>query len=213
MCRDGRSAPTTSMATGRLDLVVPPRHMLHVHDLSVLLREWRWHVIALLAPNGGERVFATRPTTIRWTVSGASSVDVELSRNGGTTYVAIPGCTGLAGSATSCIWTPASPATSTARIRVTARGGSGLPVTDASDANFTISTATPSITVTIAEHGGPLERRLDAHDPVESQPRARLVRAHRAVAQRRWYLGERRADGLERRGGVPARSRGRSPVR
>ena len=104
--------------------------------------------VALVSPNGGERVFATRPTTIRWTVSGASSVDVELSRNGGTTYVPIAGWTGLAGSATSCVWTPAGPATSTARIRVTARPAFGTPVTDASDANFAISTATPTITVT-----------------------------------------------------------------
>jgi Bacterial Ig domain/Divergent InlB B-repeat domain len=104
--------------------------------------------VAVVAPNGGERVFASIPTPIQWTVSGASSVDVELSRNGGTSYAAIAGCTGLAGTTTSCTWTPTGPGTSNARIRVTARASGGTNVSDTSDANFTISASAPSITVT-----------------------------------------------------------------
>ena len=92
--------------------------------------------VNLVAPNGGERVFANVPTAIRWTSDGAAtSFDVELSRNSGATFTPIAACTALPGSATSCTWTPAGPNSSTARIRVTARNGSNT-ATDASDARL-----------------------------------------------------------------------------
>ena len=104
--------------------------------------------VAVESPNGGERVFANVPTTVRWTASGnPTSFDVELSRNGGTTFAPTPGCSGLAGTASSCVWTPVAPAGTTLRVRVTARNGSGA-VSDVSDADFTLSTATPTVTVT-----------------------------------------------------------------
>ena len=103
--------------------------------------------VTVVSPNGGEKLFANVPTTIHWTATGAISFDVALSRNGGVTYVAIAGCTGVSGSATSCAWTPTGPATTTALVRVTARSGTTTAV-DASNAVFSIATASPSITVT-----------------------------------------------------------------
>jgi hypothetical protein len=104
--------------------------------------------VTVVSPNGGERVFVNVPTTVRWNATGATSFDVALSRNGGTSFTNVAGCTGLPGSATSCIWTPSGAGTSTARIRVTASRGGGETASDASDANFSIITAAPSVTVT-----------------------------------------------------------------
>jgi hypothetical protein len=107
--------------------------------------------VTVVSPNGGEKVFAAVPIAIQWSASGdggLSSFDVAVSRNNGTSYTAIPGCTGLAGSLRSCSWTPTGPATSTARVRVMAHGASGATVSDASDAVFTVSTVVPSITLT-----------------------------------------------------------------
>ena len=104
--------------------------------------------VAVVAPNGGEKLFANVPVTIRWTSQGApTSFDVALSRNGGSTYTPIATCAGLPGSAQSCSWTPTGAATSNALIRVTATGGAGT-ASDVSNAVFQIATGTPSVTVT-----------------------------------------------------------------
>ncbi len=100
--------------------------------------------VALLAPNGGLKVFSGVPSLIRWTVTGAATIDVHLSRNGGATFAPIAGCTDLPGSATSCSWTPAGPATLNAVVRVTARGGAST-ATDQSDGRFTIAIGRPAI--------------------------------------------------------------------
>ena len=104
--------------------------------------------VTLRSPNGGEKLFVNTPWTIQWDVAGATSIDVDISTNGGVTYVPIAECTGLPGSATSCAWLPTGLATTTARVRVRAHGAAGETAMDASDASFTISTAVPSVTVT-----------------------------------------------------------------
>ena len=73
---------------------------------------------------------------------------VALSRDGGTTYTPIAACSGLPGTAQSCVWTPTGPATTTALVRVTARGGGATSVSDASNAPFAITGNTPTVTVT-----------------------------------------------------------------
>jgi hypothetical protein len=103
---------------------------------------------SVLSPNGGEKLFVNVPTVIRWSASGAAAIDVALSRNSGGSYTALAGCTGLSGSATSCNWTPTGSATTGARIRVTARDSGSATAVDVSDTVFTISSATPSVTVT-----------------------------------------------------------------
>jgi hypothetical protein len=103
--------------------------------------------VTVVAPNGGEKLFANFLTTIRWTATGATSFDVALSRNGGVSYTAIAGCTALPWPATTCAWTPTGPATTSALIRVTARDASGAAV-DTSNSSFAISTAVPTLAVT-----------------------------------------------------------------
>jgi hypothetical protein len=104
--------------------------------------------LRVTSPNGGEKVFANVASIIRWSPTASTAFDVQLSRNGGATYTAIPGCTGLAATATECQWLPSGPATSTARVRVVAHAISGSVATDDSDANFEIATAPPLLTVT-----------------------------------------------------------------
>jgi beta-lactamase superfamily II metal-dependent hydrolase len=104
--------------------------------------------VTTTAPNGGEKVFANVPVTIQWMAAGApTGFDVALSRNGGGAYTPIASCTGLPGTARTCVWTPTGPGTTNALVRVTARDAVGT-VSDASDAPFTISTSTPTIIVT-----------------------------------------------------------------
>ncbi len=104
--------------------------------------------VTVISPNGGERVFVSVPTTIRWSVTGATSIDIELSKNGlNGGYFPIPGCTGLAGSATSCPWTPSGSGSNAASVRITARAGAATAV-DKSNAVFLLSASSPAITVT-----------------------------------------------------------------
>ncbi len=107
--------------------------------------------VTLIAPNGGERLFTGSPYTIRWTATddvGVTAVDVAVSADGGTTFAAVAGCTGLPGSAQSCTWTTPGPATTQGRIRVTARDAAGNSGSATSAANFTIVSGTPSLTIT-----------------------------------------------------------------
>ena len=98
--------------------------------------------VIVQSPNGGEQLPKGVPFTIRWIATGKakpnpSSFDVALSRNGGSTFSNIAGCTNLSGASRSCTWTP-STTSSDARIRVTARDSSGAKVADTSNASFVI---------------------------------------------------------------------------
>ena len=97
--------------------------------------------VTVQSPNGGEPLLKGVPFTIQWTATGKakpnpSSFDVALSRNGGSTFSNIAGCTNINGALRSCTWTP-STTSSDARIRVTARQ-LGVNVADTSDASFVI---------------------------------------------------------------------------
>ncbi len=104
-------------------------------------------IIELVAPLGGEKLFAGIPATIQWTVTGAVGIDVELSRDGGATFAAIPECAGLPGSATSCVWTPTGPRTSRAQIRVAAHNAAGASVSDVTTGAIEIATAAPRLEI------------------------------------------------------------------
>ena len=104
--------------------------------------------VQVLSPNGGEKVFVGVPTTISWAATGATgTLDVEVSRNSGSVVHTDRRLRQSARGITSCGWTPTTPASTTALIRVTAHP-SGPAVSDVSDAVFTMSNAAPSITVT-----------------------------------------------------------------
>ncbi len=103
--------------------------------------------VAVMTPNGGEKVFTGTPYTIAWSAAGATSFDVAASADGGATYSNIAGCTGLAGSARSCVWGAPAPVTANARIRVTARDAGGS-LADTSNAAFSLVSGSGSLTVT-----------------------------------------------------------------
>src|SRR5688572_15745353 len=88
--------------------------------------------VKVVAPNKGERAYVGAAYLIEWTSTGTiNSFDAELSTDGGTTYGAITGCTGLAGGVRQCWWTPSAVAAS-ARVRVVAHPPIVAPVLDAS---------------------------------------------------------------------------------
>ena len=88
--------------------------------------------ITVTSPNGGETLTAGTTATITWTWSGSiSTVNIDYSTNGGSTWTSIVTGTANDGSHS---WTVPSTATTQGRVRV-----SGGTATDMSNANFTIS--------------------------------------------------------------------------
>ena len=121
---------------------------------NLLLYSWWVHstvpAVAVVRPNGGERAFVGSPYRISWTASdpdGLSRIDVGVSTDGGATYSAVAGCTNLAASRQTCMWTPAG-ATAQARVRVIARDTAGDSGSDISNSTFSVVTGTPAIAVT-----------------------------------------------------------------
>ena len=104
--------------------------------------------VTLTAPNDGEKLFSGTPYTIQWTASGAASFSVAASIDGGATYVVVPGCSNLAGTARSCVWVAPGPVTSNGRIRVTAEDSNGVAISDVSNAAFSMATGTATLLVT-----------------------------------------------------------------
>ena len=96
--------------------------------------------LSVTAPNGGESYAAGTSQTVRWAASGLSSVRVELSTNGGSTWTVLS--SGTSASTGSLAWTVPSTATTAARVRVSDAAGSGLA--DTSDAAFTLTTSAPA---------------------------------------------------------------------
>src|SRR5205807_1619479 len=92
-------------------------------------------VVSLTAPNGGEALQPGQAFAITWSATdnvGVASVDLAYSTDGGATYpnaiaTAIPNSGSYA-------WTVTGPATSTARVRVTAHDVTCSSAADASDA-------------------------------------------------------------------------------
>lgn len=97
-------------------------------------------LVAAVYPNGGEELTIGSPATILWNASDNVAVtQVELAYS--TTGVAGPFTTIASGlpNTGSFAWTVAGPATTDARLRVTARDAASNAPTDASDASFTIA--------------------------------------------------------------------------
>jgi hypothetical protein len=83
--------------------------------------------------------------SIRWThnLASTSTSNITISRDGGATWSLLAGNVVNGSLSGTYSWTVSGPATTQARIRVTATGGSPL---DASDVSFTI--AAPALTIT-----------------------------------------------------------------
>ena len=107
--------------------------------------------IAVVRPNGGEKLLTGSAYTIEWTAAdagGVSSFSVFVSTNGGGTFNPVPGCGAIGGALRRCVWSAPGPTTSAGRILVVATDSSGHTGTDGSDASFTIAAGTGSITLT-----------------------------------------------------------------
>jgi PKD repeat protein len=112
----------------------------------VTVRDTTAPTVTITSPSGTQ-IFTGMPYTITWAASDngvLASFDVAVSSNGGASFTAIPGCTGLAGSSRSCVWSSPGPATSQGRVLVTARdesgnSGSGLSSFTAVDPVLTVT--------------------------------------------------------------------------
>ena len=97
--------------------------------------------ITVTSPNGGESWAAGASRNITWNSSNVTgNVNIQLSRNGGSTWTTIISGTANDGSQS---WTVSGAATTQARIRVVSANNSSI--SDSSNSNFTIS-STPSST-------------------------------------------------------------------
>ena len=94
--------------------------------------------VTVTSPNGGESWAGGSAHSVTWTSSGVTSVKLEYTLDG-TTWSTIVAST--AASAGSYAWTVPNSATTAAKVRVT---DTGSAATDASNAAFTITTATPA---------------------------------------------------------------------
>lgn len=118
-------------------------------DVNKAIRACAIPSVSLIAPNGLEKLFVGSPFVVQWTSSsliGLASQDVLLSTDGGLTYPTTL-ASGLAGTANSFSWTP-SATCAFCRIKVVAHDTSGNQGSAASKSNFTVTTGTPSITLT-----------------------------------------------------------------
>ncbi len=89
-------------------------------------------------PNGGEVLGVGQPATLRWAASddvSVTSVDLELSRDGGATFEPI--VTGIPNDG-SYLWTVTGPVSPACRLRVTAHDADAHEVSDLSNGNWTI---------------------------------------------------------------------------
>jgi hypothetical protein len=106
--------------------------------------------VTVMAPNGGEKVFADSSYLIRWTASddiALASLDVFVSADAGQGFTPIAECQDLPGSAASCLWLAPAPLTLTAIVRIAAEDTSGNSASDDSDAVFKIHSGTAKVTV------------------------------------------------------------------
>lgn len=126
-------------------------------------------VVAVTAPNGGEAALVGAVDSLRWEASddvGVTAIDLELSRDGGTTWeglaAGVPN-TGAFG------WIVTGPLTSNARLRVTAHDAKGHATADASDAPWRITDG-----VTAIAPGPPAATRLHDVSPNPAHGRATI---------------------------------------
>jgi hypothetical protein len=92
--------------------------------------------LAITSPNGGESWTVSSTHTVTWTSNGVSTVTIELSTDGGTTYTAL-----VSGISNADSWNWTLPTNVAAACRIKVRDASDANVFDVSDANFAIAVA------------------------------------------------------------------------
>jgi hypothetical protein len=120
--------------------------------------------VTVTYPNGGETLTAGNTAAVTWTSQGSfSTVDIDYSTNGGSSWTAIVSGTANDGSYN---WTVPAAATTQGRVRV-----SGGTASDMSNANFTISV--PSSYASLP-YGTGFESGLDAYWTTTSTANGRI---------------------------------------
>ena len=157
--QDGNVVGTNPLLTLTLPLGTHPFTLTVRDDFGgaatdsavVVVQDTTAPAVTVTAPEG-QTLLTGVPLVIQWTVGdiGAlASADVFFSADGGASFVPIPECTGLPGSASSCNWTLPGPASTAARVRVIVRDASGNA--GQNDAGFVL--VDPSLTVTAPAPG------------------------------------------------------------
>ena len=95
--------------------------------------------VTVTSPNGGESWAGGSSHAVTWTSSNVTNVKLDYSLDGGATWTLITGSTSA--STGSYTWTVPSSASTNAKVRVSDTGSSA---SDASNAAFTITTASPA---------------------------------------------------------------------
>ena len=111
-------------------------------------------LVAVLSPNGGETVAAGSVASVSWSASdnvAVSTVDVDVSMDGGTTWSSVAAGVANTGSAS---WNVPNTPTVTALARVTAHDASGNSGTAASASDFTIADQTSPLVTLTSPNGG-----------------------------------------------------------
>jgi beta-lactamase superfamily II metal-dependent hydrolase len=111
-------------------------------------------VVSVTSPNGGETVAAGAPRSVTWSATdnvAVSTVDLEYSSNGGSSWSGIASGLGNSGSFS---WpVPNAPSTQ-ALVRITAHDAAGNLASDASNAMFSIADQTAPTIAVLSPNGG-----------------------------------------------------------
>ena len=113
-------------------------------------------VVTILIPNGGEVLPGSSRFRILWSALGTiASCDVLLSTDSGESYTAL--ATNLPGTQSSYLWMPGTISTRQGRIRVVCTDTQNRRAVDDSDADFTVDSTPPQVTV-LTPNGGEVIR-------------------------------------------------------
>ena len=109
-------------------------------------------VVTVLIPNGGEILPGSSRFRILWSALGTiTACDVLLSTDGGASYTLLAG--NLPGTQSSYLWMPGTISTRRGRIRVACTDTQNRRAVDDSDADFTVDSTPPQVTVLTPDGG------------------------------------------------------------
>jgi hypothetical protein len=147
-----RTRETINNEQKRIAAVNPLQTVLDALEVDLDTSDAAPPTITVTNPDGGEVWPVGTTQTIQWTSTGSmANVKIELSRDGGASFVTLLASTPNDGSQS---WSVTGPTTTTALIRVS---DAATPATaDVSNGTFTISDAPPPSLTVVTPNGGEL---------------------------------------------------------